>query len=284
MTYELGSHRHMAMQLAGRVAIVTGGGRGIGRSIAQVFATAGAAVAIVSRSENQVAETVALIQASGGRVLGLSADVTRWDSVQQTVERTEQTLGPVGILVNNAGSMLTIAPIWEADPQKWWRDVEVTLCGTFLCTRAVLPGMIARRYGTIINLSGGRATCPSPAISAYISAKTAVVRFTECLAAEAREYGIRAYAMGPGLVVTQLTKNLMNTAAGQKWQPTVSARVAAGENVPPERSAELALFLAAHAGLELSGRLIEVYDDIGDLTQRGPEIERSDLHVLRVGK
>jgi len=280
----LGSKRDSARQLAGQVAIVTGAGRGIGRAIAQVFAAAGAAVAVVSRSQNQVAETVALIQATGGRALGLGVDVTCWDSVQQMVERTEQALGPVAILVNNAGSLVTIAPIWEADPQQWWRDVEVTLCGTFLCSRAVLPGMIARRYGTIINLSGGRATCPSPAISAYISAKTAVVRFTECLAAEAREYGIRAYAMGPGLVVTQLTENLMNTAAGQKWQPSVKARVAAGENVPPERSAELALFLAAHAGIELSGRLIEVYDNTADLTQRGPEIERSDLHVLRVRK
>ena len=280
----MGSKRDSARQLAGQVAIVTGAGRGIGRAIAQVFAAAGAAVAVVSRSQNQVAETVALIQATGGRALGLGVDVTCWDSVQQMVERTEQALGPVAILVNNAGSLVTIAPIWEADPQQWWRDVEVTLCGTFLCSRAVLPGMIARRYGTIINLSGGRATCPSPAISAYISAKTAVVRFTECLAAEAREYGIRAYAMGPGLVVTQLTENLMNTAAGQKWQPSVKARVAAGENVPPERSAELALFLAAHAGIELSGRLIEVYDNTADLTQRGPEIERSDLHVLRVRK
>jgi NAD(P)-dependent dehydrogenase (short-subunit alcohol dehydrogenase family) len=111
-----------------------------------------------------------------------------------------------------------------------------------------------------------------------------VVRFTECLAAEVREYGIRAYAMGPGLVVTQLTENLMNTAAGQRWQPTVQARVAARENVSPERSADLALFLVAHAGIELSGRLIEVYDDTADLTRRGPEIERDNLHVLRVRK
>jgi NAD(P)-dependent dehydrogenase (short-subunit alcohol dehydrogenase family) len=101
---------------------------------------------------------------------------------------------------------------------------------------------------------------------------------------EVREYGIRAYAMGPGLVVTNMTENLMNTTAGQRWQPTVRARVAAGENVPPERSAELALFLATHAGFELSGRLIEVYDDTADLARRGREIERDALHVLRIRK
>ncbi len=144
--------------------------------------------------------------------------------------------------------------------------------------------MIARRHGTIINLSGGRATCPSPAISAYISSKTAVVRFTECLAEEVREYGLRAYAMGPGLVVTKLTERLMNTAAGQRWHPTVRARVAAGENVPPERSAQLALLLVTDAGVELSGRLIEIYDDMADLTRRGPEIQHNDLYVLRVRK
>jgi NAD(P)-dependent dehydrogenase (short-subunit alcohol dehydrogenase family) len=210
--------------------------------------------------------------------------VAKWNSVKRMAEQAEQGLGPIDVLVNNAGSLVTIAPIWEADPEQWWHDVEGNLLGTFLCTRAVLPGMIARRHGTIINLSGGLATCPSPAISAYISSKTAVVRFTECLAAEVREYGLRAYSMGPGLVVTKLTESLMNTAAGQRWQPTVSARVAAGENVPPERSAQLALFLATDAGVELSGRLIEIYDDMADLTRRGPEIQRNDLYVLRIRK
>ncbi len=271
-------------QLAGQAAIVTGAGRGIGRAIAQALAAAGAAVAVVARTEEQVAETVTLIEGAGGRALALTADVTKWNSVKRMAEQAKQGLGPIDVLVNDAGSHGVIAPIWEADPEQWWYDVEVNLLGTFLCTRAVLPGMIARRQGTIINLSGGRATCPSPAISAYISSKTAVVRFTECLAEEVREYGIRAYAMGPGLVVTKLTEPLINTAAGQRWHPTVGARVAAGENVPPERAGQLALFLAADASTELSGRLIEIYDDTAELTRRGPEIQRDDLYVLRVRK
>ncbi len=140
-------------ELAGQVAIVTGGGRGIGRAIAQALAAAGASVAGVARSADQLAETVSSITSANGRAIALTADVMDQSAIEHAVAQTEQQLGPVDLLVNNAGSLVAIGPLWEADPKEWWRDMEINLRGTFLCARAVLPSMVARRHGRIINTS-----------------------------------------------------------------------------------------------------------------------------------
>src|SRR5579884_764025 len=124
----------MAGELAGQVALVTGGGRGIGRGIAEAFAAAGAAVAVTARSADQTAETAARIERAGGRALAVAGDVSSPRDVEEAVAATETRFGPVTVLVNNAGITGPFAPIWDADPDEWWRTLEVHLHGAFNCT------------------------------------------------------------------------------------------------------------------------------------------------------
>ncbi len=174
----------MAAELAGQVAIVTGGGRGIGRAVARALAAAGTAVMVSARTEDQLTETVGLIERTGGVARAHPADVTDGAAVDELVKDTERRLGPVDLLVNNAGNIGAVGPLWEVDPEVWWRVMEVNVRGVMLCSRAVLPGMIARRCGRIINVASGSSLGPLPAMSGYATSKTAVVRLTEHLAAD----------------------------------------------------------------------------------------------------
>jgi NAD(P)-dependent dehydrogenase (short-subunit alcohol dehydrogenase family) len=267
--------------LTGHVAIVTGGGRGIGRAMAQALAMAGAAVTVVARSEDQLTDTVRLIEGAGGRALALAADVTDPRAVARMVEATEQQLGPVDVLVNNAGVGGPIGPLWEVDPEEWWRGVEVHLRGTFLCARAVLAGMIPRRQGRIINVVGGGAGRPYPYMSSYGCAKAAMVRLTDTPAAETQEYHIAVFAIRPGWVRTALTEEVLQSEAGQRWMPQAHTPFEQGRDRPPERAAQLVTFLASGHGDGLSGRCLFVGDDVAELVQRAEEIQREDLYVLR---
>lgn len=120
--------------LTGQTAIVTGGGRGFGREIARVLAKEGVKVAVVARSADQLAETVSLIQSEGGHAIAVTADVTDFAAVTKMVEQIVRELGAVDLLVNNAGRLTSIAPVWESDPDEWWRDVEVNIRSVFLCS------------------------------------------------------------------------------------------------------------------------------------------------------
>src|SRR5579862_102194 len=183
--------------LTGKVAIVTGAGRGIGRAIALALADAGCAVAVASRTANEIEETATLIRNKGGVALSVIADVNQPDAVDALILRTNQSFGRVDILVNNSGMQGAIGRLVDNDPALWIQTLHVNLVGTFLCSRAVLPGMIERRSGKIINLSGGGATAPRPHFSAYAASKAAVVRLTECLAEEVCEYNVQVNAIAP---------------------------------------------------------------------------------------
>src|SRR5215469_13028827 len=143
----LKSEAVMTEPLKGQVAIITGGSRGIGLAIAQAFAAEGIAMALVARSEAAVRTASETIQTAGGRAIPFPADVTDQRAVDRVVAETVRQLGPVDLLINNAGSAHAIGPIWELSPDIWWQDVTTNLLGTFLCSRAVLPEMIARRHG-----------------------------------------------------------------------------------------------------------------------------------------
>jgi len=260
-----------------QVALVTGGGRGIGRAIAACLAAAGAAVAVVARSDEQLAETVGLIERGGGRALAVAADVTDRAAVERAVRATRQELGPIDLLVNDA-AVVSIAPIWEADPDEWWRCLEVNLFGTFLCTRAVLPEMIARRRGRIVNVASGAAYSDHPYLSAYASSKAAVVRFTSNLAAETGEHGLAAFAISPGGVDTTMQAEVA-LAPSPEWQRWRSARPQ--QFVPAEWAGRLVVALASGRADRLTGRMLSIDDDIDDLVQRVDQVARDDLFVVR---
>ena len=269
-----------SIDLKGQVAMVTGGGRGIGRAIAQAFATAGASVAVLARSADELAQTVAAIAQGGGRSRAFQADVTDAAGVSSAFAAVEQSLGPVDLLVNNAATPGPIGPLWETDPVEWWQAMDVNLRGPLLCARAVLPGMISRRRGRIINVVTG--AIPIPYLSIYAMGKTALMRFSECLAAETKAHGVAVFAMGPGTVRTAMAEHALNSPEGRKWLPWFSRIFEEHVDVPPERPARLALELASGKVDALSGRLLSVMDDLDTVLKNVEEVEKGNLYSLRV--
>ena len=267
--------------VAGQVVIVTGGGGVIGRAICEAFARAGALVAVADLSAELLAGTASCIEAAGGRVLGIRADVTDGTAVEQMVAQVERELGPVDMLVNNAGRLGAIGPLWEVDPDEWWSACEVNLRGAMLCARAVLRGMVARRRGRIINVSSGTVLEPIANFSAYPVSKTAVTRLTEHLAADCREYGLSVFAIRPGSVDSPLARLTWESPAGQKWTGHFREMYAA-RAVPPELAARRCLELASGKADRLSGRYIELGDDLDELVGRADEIAVEGLYRLRI--
>jgi NAD(P)-dependent dehydrogenase (short-subunit alcohol dehydrogenase family) len=264
--------------LAGQVAIVTGGGRGIGRAIAEALARAGMGVAVLARTAEEVAETVALIERAGGRAIETVADVADPDAVGQAVERVERELGPVDLLVNNAAVATPVGPAWEVEPEAWWRTIEVNLRGPFLCARAVLPGMVRRRSGRIVNIVAVAAFNTAPFMSAYGASKAALVSFTDDLAAETREHGISVFAIRPGLVQTRMQDELSASPYVQRRRTGQGPAL-----VPAERAAEAVVFVATGRADGLSGRFIDVTrDDVAELAQRADQIVKDDLLAMRL--
>jgi len=272
----------MTGELTGQIAVVTGAGRGIGRALAIRFAQAGCEVAAVARTDGQLRETVEIIEAAGGLSIYVVADVTNPHAVQAMVQSVQADLGPIDLLINNAGRALAIGPIWEADPDEWWLDIETNLRGAFLCCRAVIPEMLVRQRGRIINIASGHALGPSPYFSAYSSSKAALLRLTDCLANELtlQEAGVRVFAVSPGMVETRMTEYLFTSDAGRKWLPQLA-------NVPrgtTDRVVELAVLLASGSADVLSGRFIQIADNVLEMVQHVEKIRQQGLYSLRLHK
>ncbi|HET9402230.1 MAG TPA: SDR family NAD(P)-dependent oxidoreductase, partial [Candidatus Acidoferrales bacterium] len=187
-----------ARTLENRVAFVTGGGRGIGRAIAQELARQGARVAVFARSGNELAETVSLIEAAGGRAAQFAVDVADFAKVQDAFARAARALGAADILVNNAGVIGPLGPFAENALDEWWRTFEINVHGPANCAHAVLPAMIARRSGRIINVASGGGTQPMANFSSYVISKTAMIRLSEVLAIELAPHGIQSFSISPG--------------------------------------------------------------------------------------
>jgi NAD(P)-dependent dehydrogenase (short-subunit alcohol dehydrogenase family) len=274
--------REVGINLAGRVAIVTGGGTGIGKAIAVGLARAGAAIAIIARSKDQLAETVRQITELGFRARAVTADISDPEAVERMVQEVEQSLGSVDLLINNAGLVGPIGPTWEADPDDWWRCLEVNLRGPMLCSRAVLPGMIARGSGRIVNVASGAGTFAIPYLGAYVTSKTALIRFTEIIALEAGRHGVKVFAIEPGTVRTPMAEYALESEEGQRWLPWFTEVFERGEDVPPTHAADLVLLLASGRADALSGRFLTINDDVVGLAERADGEGLGDLQTLRL--
>ena len=275
------------IDLTGQVALVTGGGRGLGRVFAQALAAVGAAVAVAARSEDQLAETVSLIKAKNGQCIAVPFDVTDEPALERAEKIIQSRLGPVDLLVNNAGMWGPINPVWETDPEEWWRTMEVHVRGSFLCARAVLPGMIARQKGRIVNVVSNAGVFRWPTCSAYSVSKAALIKFTENLAIETKRQGVSVFAVNPGITtigLTELAMNMRDSTESHAGRAAASIRreVEEGRAVPPEQGAQLIVSLAAGGADMLTGRYLSVADDLGALVARGDEINRDDLYTLRL--
>jgi len=197
------------------------------------------------------------------------------------VREVEDKLGPVDLLVNNAAVVAPLGAIAEVDPEAWWRTQEINVRGPMLCTRMVLPRMLARRCGRIVNMISSAGMMPIVNMSAYLMSKVALIRFTELLALEKCDRGIRAFAVNPGVVRTDMTEYLMGSAEGQQWTPWVSQQFDAGE-LPVERSVSTVLAIAAGRADVLSGRLLNAREPLEQVLTRVQEIERDRLYTLRL--
>jgi len=277
----------MSRALEGRTAVVTGASQGLGRAIAAAYVAAGANVVLCARGERALAEAAAALQAAAGdtqRVVPVAADVAREADVHRVVSAALDRFGGLEILVNNAG---VYGPIGDADKVDWqaWVDaVSINLLGSVLFAREVLPHFKARRYGKIIQVSGGGATRPLPRLSAYAASKAAVVRFAETLAVEVAEFNVDINSIAPGALNTRLLDQVLSAgpaAAGRDFFDQ-SARQRSSGGTPLEVPARLAVFLASAASDGLTGKLISaLWDDWESFPQHLRELTESDVYTLR---
>jgi len=256
-----------------RIAVVTGASRGIGRVLTERLTSRGRRVVAVGRSREQLDE-VATTTGAWPLVL----DVADAPAVSEAWARIEADLGVPDLLVNNAGVSGSSDHTWEQEPEDWWRVFEVNVLGTFLMSRGALPGMIREGAGRIVNLSSNAAFYPIEADdewainSAYMASKSAVIRFTEALAGEAASHGVRAFAISPGMVKTDMTQRIF----AQYWDEPDTW-------TPPEVTADLVEFIASGALDGLSGRYIHAAtDDWRTLSNQAAAAISNDWYTLRV--
>jgi NAD(P)-dependent dehydrogenase (short-subunit alcohol dehydrogenase family) len=255
------------------VALVTGGGRGIGRAIALGLAKQGWEVAISARSADQLAETVKLAE---GRVIAVPGDVSDRTSVKAVARSVGYLLGPVSLLVNNAGTAGPLGPFWESNPDDWWRCQEVNLRGPMLLCRELLPGMIARQAGRIINVVSGAGTRAYSDMSAYVASKTALIRLSEQLALELKPHGISVFPIRPGMVRTAMLEE------ARQHLPFIQKSLDEGLDVTPDVVAGLVATLASGVADSLSGHLFSVSDDVEEIVRRAESVREDELYLLRV--
>jgi NAD(P)-dependent dehydrogenase (short-subunit alcohol dehydrogenase family) len=267
----------LSTTLGGSTAIVTGASRGIGLAVASALTAAGARVVLAARTRDELRRAAASL-APAGDVAAIPAVVCSAEDARRLVAAAEDRFGPADLLVNNAATFDAVGRLWEVDPAAWWRDVETSVRGAFNCSRAVLPGMVARGRGRIVNVTSFAAARPSPLMSGYGAAKAALAHLTSSLAEEARTHGVAAFGLVPGTVRTQMTERLLATPDGRRCL----GRTDPDRWVGPERAGELVVLLASGTADSLSGRLLHVLDDVADLARRADEVEREDLLALRL--
>lgn len=254
-------------ELNGRIALVTGGGRGIGRATALALAQDGCDVALLARTRTEIEQVASEIQALGRRSAAFTSDLADSESASQTLEAISQTLGPIDILVNNAGVVEPLGSTVTIDPGQWSRAVQINLVGPFYWIHACLPGMLERGWGRIVNVSTGAAAGTGMHnANAYSASKAGLEMLTLNLAAELTDKGVTVNAIWPGIVNTVMQTHVRSQPAdrvGQEIYERFKSAYEQGALLEPTRPATLIVNLLKG---ESSGEIISIYD------QRGQEL------------
>ncbi len=246
--------------LIGQVAIVTGAGRGLGRAVAETLAALGASVVMASRNAPELDEVAKVIKRAGGHALAQTADIGDERQVRELALATARWVGPASILVNCAGMVDPMAPLARSDPALWLRNIAINVGGTYLPLRHVLPGMLDRGFGRIVNISSGSAMRPSAGWTAYSAAKAAVVQMTRSLALEVEGTGVTVCTFNPGHMDTEMQERIRRTAASE-FPRGDEYREAAREGrlVDPKAPARVIGYLALPS-TQRNGEVLQ-YDD-----------------------
>ncbi|WP_329411445.1 SDR family oxidoreductase [Nocardia vinacea] len=238
------------MSLAGKIAVVTGGGSGIGQSIATVLAAKGAAVAIWDLNLENAEKTVASIRESGGTAIAVVGDAADADAIAASAARTHAELGPVTVLVNNAG-ITTYEPFTSLAEESWDRMIGINLKGPFLVTKALIPDMLAAGWGRIINISSSSAQTGAPGMAHYAASKGGVIGLTKALAVEFIEQGITVNHVPPGFIDTPLTRQTIDVEAAAAHMPMKRAG-------RPEEIGHAVAYLASEEAGYVTGQTLSV--------------------------
>jgi 3-oxoacyl-[acyl-carrier protein] reductase len=254
--------------LKDKVAIVTGGSRGIGKAVVKALLQKGTKVVIAARTKSEIDSSLKELS-SQGQIIGIQTDVSKEEEVQNLLQGTLKKYHSLDILVNAAGIQGPIGPLREVKVGDWVYNLHVNLIGTVLCCKTALPTMISQKKGKIINFSGGGATSPRPNFSAYACSKAAIVRFTEVLAMEVKDYGINVNVIAPGGVNTHMLDEILaaGEAAGEELTEAKKRKTQGGMSA--DLAAELVLFLASEASNGLTGKLISAPHDDWRAWDRG---------------
>lgn len=260
-------------ELAGHVALVTGASMGIGRHLADGLAERGASVVGLARGEERLAAAMAEVAAAtGARTLAVAADVTDATAVDTAVKRALAEFGSIDLLINNAGLIdAAEVPVWEADPDQWWDVVTSHIRGAQLMMRAVVPGMLDRGTGRVVDLVSSMGTRAEPQYSAYSIGKTGLMRLTETLAASLAGTGVHAFDVAPGLLDTPMTRSMPKWRGFTDW-------------TPPSLVVELIASIAAGRLDAWSGRFLRAgVDDVDTLRSLSPETTARQLRLRPYG-
>jgi NAD(P)-dependent dehydrogenase (short-subunit alcohol dehydrogenase family) len=226
-----------------------------------------------------------MIEDGGGVAAAAPADITDATSLEAAIADLRRQLGPFDLLVNNAGVLGPIGPLWEIDPDSWWHTVDVNVRGIVLCTQQVLPDMIAARHGRIINLTSQAGVHRWPLVSAYSVSKAAVVKLTENLAFEVSRYGISVLSVHPGLLPIGMSEGVAahqpTTSHERHVRDWAMSELAEGRGAEPTKALDLLIRLAAGEADCLSGRHLSVHDDLDMILARIDEVQANDLYLLR---
>jgi len=247
------------MRLEGKIAVVTGGGRGIGKEIALRLAAEGADVALAARSADQIEEVAGLIEKQGRRALPVVTDLREADQITALAEKVASELGPTDVLVNNSGIAGAMGNMWEIDLEGWQETMDVNLTGVFLCCRAFLPAMIERRTGSVVIIGSATGKRPLSGRTPYAASKLGLVGLVRTLAWELGEHDIRANLISPGFVDGERLQRVVDgqaEATGQTVEETRAQMTASsplGRFVNPENVAASVAFLASDDAASITG-------------------------------